>query len=95
MSLDKATVTRIAKLARIRIDEAELKNLSADLSKILTWIDQLNSVDTDSVKPMTSVVAADLYKRLDNVDDGNYQEKILANAPESSEGFFVVPKVVE
>ena len=95
MSLDKATVTRIAKLARIRIDEAELKNLSADLSKILTWIDQLNSVDTDSVKPMTSVVAADMYKRLDNVDDGDYQEKILANAPESSEGFFVVPKVVE
>ena len=95
MSLDKATVTHIARLARIRVPEAELDALAAELSKILDWVEQLDEVDTAAVPPMTSVVEADLPRRKDEVTDGGCQADILANAPESRDGFFVVPKVVE
>ena len=95
MSLDKATIAHIAELARIGLDQPELDQLSDELSKILVWIEQLNTVDTSGVLPMTSVVGSTLYLRPDQVDDGDRQEAILANAPARAEGFFVVPKVVE
>ena len=95
MSLDKATIAHIAELARIGLDQPELDQLSDELSKILVWIEQLNTVDTSGVLPMTSVVGSTLYQRPDQVDDGDRQEAILANAPARAEGFFVVPKVVE
>lgn len=95
MSLDKATVTHIARLARIRVPDDELDALSGELSSILTWIEQLAEVDTTEVPPMTSVVEVSLPRRRDEVTDGGYQADILANAPECREGFFVVPKVVE
>jgi aspartyl-tRNA(Asn)/glutamyl-tRNA(Gln) amidotransferase subunit C len=95
MSLDEATVARIASLARIEVPQAELAPLAGELSHILDWIEQLGEVDTDGVAPMTSVVAMRLAWRDDRVTDGDKAEKILANAPERQDGYFVVPKVVE
>ena len=95
MALDKATVARIATLARIRVAEDELEPLAAELSHILTWVEQLAEVDTADVAPMTSVAAMSLPLRDDEVTDGNRREEILASAPQSARGFFAVPKVVE
>ena len=95
MSLDKATVRRIAQLARLRVDEERLAPLAQELNNILGWIEQLNEVDTSDVAPMTSVVEMTLPRRNDDVTDGAMPDEILANAPETDDGFFVVPKVVE
>jgi aspartyl-tRNA(Asn)/glutamyl-tRNA(Gln) amidotransferase subunit C len=95
MSLDEATVARIARLARIAVPEAELRPLAGELSHILEWIEQLNEVDTSDVAPMTSVVAMRLAWREDEVTDGGRPEDILRNAPERQGDYFVVPKVVE
>jgi aspartyl-tRNA(Asn)/glutamyl-tRNA(Gln) amidotransferase subunit C len=95
MALDKATVARIATLARIKLPEAEQEHLAGELSAILSWIEQLNEVDTTGVEPMSSVAAVTLPMREDEVTDGNCRDKILANAPETVNGFFAVPKVVE
>jgi aspartyl-tRNA(Asn)/glutamyl-tRNA(Gln) amidotransferase subunit C len=95
MALDKATVARIATLARIRLSEAELDPLAAELSHILTFVEQLNEVDTEGVAPMTSVAAMTLPMREDVVTDGNCRDDVLGNAPQAVRGFFAVPKVVE
>lgn len=95
MALDKATVAHIAALARIRLSEAELEPLADELSRILTWVEQLNEVEISGVAPMASVAAAGLPMREDTVTDGNRREEILANSPRTARGFFVVPKVVE
>jgi len=95
MALDKATVAHIADLARIRLSEAELDPLVNELSRILTWMEQLNEVDTSGVAPMASVTAAGLTMREDEVTDGGRREEILSNAPRTARGFFVVPKVIE
>ena len=95
MSVDAATVRKVAKLARIRVPEERLEPLSRELSGILDWIEQLNEVDVEGVEPLTSVVAATLPMREDVVTDGGDPARVLANAPKIADGFFVVPKVVE
>lgn len=95
MSLDLATVRRIANLARIHVEDAELASLQAELNGILGWIEQLNEVDVDGVEPLTGAAQMALKMREDVVTDGGYPDKILANAPERAGDFFVVPKVVE
>jgi aspartyl-tRNA(Asn)/glutamyl-tRNA(Gln) amidotransferase subunit C len=95
MSLDKATVAKIAHLARIKVPEADQEALAGELSKILEFVEQLKEVDTEGVAPMSSVVATTLRRRPDEVTDGGYRDDILANAPDRAEGFFSVPKVVE
>ena len=95
MSVDKSTVLRIAELARLRVPEAELDRLAGDLDKILHWIEQLNEIDTEGVAPMSSVAEMSLRRREDRVTDGDCRDKVLANAPNSRDGFFVVPKVIE
>ena len=95
MALDKTAVAHIAALARIRLAEDELEPLADELSNILTWVEQLNEVDTSDVPPMTSAVARALSMREDVVTDGACREDILGNAPRTAHGFFVVPKVVE
>jgi aspartyl-tRNA(Asn)/glutamyl-tRNA(Gln) amidotransferase subunit C len=95
MSVDKATVARIAHLARIGVGEEELEPLAAELSGILQWIEQLNEVDTDAVPPMASVHDEGLRWRGDVIDDGDKQADIVANAPDAANGFFAVPKVIE
>ena len=95
MSIDKTTVKKVARLARIRISDGEVETLSGELSKIMAMIEQLSEVNTDGVEPMTSVIEMQMPEREDKVTDGGIPEKILANAPEQTAGFFVVPKVVE
>ena len=95
MALDKATVARIAALARIRLSDAELEPLANELSHILDWVEQLNEVDTTGVAPMASAAAASLPMRDDAVTDGGCSYAILGNAPNAARGFFTVPKVVE
>jgi aspartyl-tRNA(Asn)/glutamyl-tRNA(Gln) amidotransferase subunit C len=95
MSIDKNTVGKIARLARIKVTEQEKDVLSAELSNILKMIEELNAVNTDGVEPLTSVVQMQMFEREDKVTDGAIPDKILKNAPEQAAGFFVVPKVVE
>ncbi|MSO73492.1 MAG: Asp-tRNA(Asn)/Glu-tRNA(Gln) amidotransferase subunit GatC [Rhodospirillaceae bacterium] len=100
MSLDEATIRRIATLARIEVPQAELEATAAKLSGILNWIEQLNEVNTDNVAPMSGGTVSGgtdltLPWRTDVVTDGDQQEMVLANAPEAHAGFFAVPKVVE
>jgi len=95
MSLDKATVRRIATLARIEVPDADLDAVAGQLSGILQWIEQLKEVDTDNVAPMTGGTDLALPMRADKVTDGGIADKVLANAPDRHDGFFGVPKVVE
>ena len=95
MQVDEATVKRIARLARIKITDAEAKGLVKELSGILNWVEQLDEVDTAAVEPMTRVVPIDLKKRADVVDDGGIADAIVKNAPMVEDHYFVVPKVVE
>jgi aspartyl-tRNA(Asn)/glutamyl-tRNA(Gln) amidotransferase subunit C len=95
MAIDRSTVLKIATLARIRVPEQELDHLMGELQGIVQWVEQLNEVDVSEVEPMTSVRPMALKRRRDEVTDGGMREKILANAPETAAGFFVVPKVIE
>jgi aspartyl-tRNA(Asn)/glutamyl-tRNA(Gln) amidotransferase subunit C len=95
MPLDKATVAHIATLARIRLSESELDPVADELSHILTWVEQLNDVDTTGVAPMASAAVTQLPMRGDAVSDGGCRDAILDNAPKATRGFFAVPKVVE
>jgi aspartyl-tRNA(Asn)/glutamyl-tRNA(Gln) amidotransferase subunit C len=95
MSVDTATVRKIASLARIRIDDAQAEALVPELNNILGWIEQLGEVDVTGVEPMTAVIPNHLRLRDDVVTDGNVRDKVLANAPQAEHGFFTVPKVIE
>jgi aspartyl-tRNA(Asn)/glutamyl-tRNA(Gln) amidotransferase subunit C len=99
MSLDKATVARIATLARIKVADRDLDKMVGELQSIIAWVEQLNEVNTDGIEPMASVVEVTLPMREDAVTDGGYAPKIVANATdpvEAGEGaFFTVPKVIE
>ena len=95
MAIDAATVRKVARLARIAEPEEKLEPLARELNSIIAWIEQLNEVDTDGVEPMTSSVATTLPMRDDVVTDGGDPAKVLANAPKTAKGFFIVPKVVE
>ncbi|MEZ5823917.1 MAG: Asp-tRNA(Asn)/Glu-tRNA(Gln) amidotransferase subunit GatC [Geminicoccaceae bacterium] len=95
MSLDQATVARIARLARIHIPEDEQAGLASELTQILGWIEQLGEVDTDNVEPLRSVMELDREWRKDEVTDGECRDDVLANAPAEHDGCYVVPKVIE
>lgn len=95
MSIDKATVARIAALARIEVPEEDFEQLAGELNNILGWVEQLDGIDTEGVEPMTSVAEMTLRWREDKVTDGGVRDKVLANAPEADDGFFAVPKVIE
>ena len=95
MSVDKATVARIARLARINVPETRQEELVGELNGILDWIAELDEVDSGAVEPLASVTGHGLPRRSDEVTDGNRVDEVLANVPETAGGFFVVPKVVE
>ncbi len=95
MSIDTQTAAKVAKLARIRVEDEDLPALAQEFNDILGFIEQLNEVDVEGVEPMTSVTPMRLPRRQDVVNDGDQQQKVLANAPDAREGFFAVPKVVE
>ncbi|MDB3891751.1 Asp-tRNA(Asn)/Glu-tRNA(Gln) amidotransferase subunit GatC [Alphaproteobacteria bacterium] len=95
MSVDKSTVAKIARLARLHVAEDRQEAVASELNGILDWIAELNEVNTDNVEPLASVTGHALPLREDVVTDGDYIDDILANVPETAGGFFVVPKVVE
>ncbi len=95
MSIDLETARRVAKLARIRVEDEDLPALAGEFNTILGFIEQLNEVDIDGVEPMTSVTPMRLKRREDVVTDGDMPDRVLKNAPDAREGFFAVPKVVE
>jgi aspartyl-tRNA(Asn)/glutamyl-tRNA(Gln) amidotransferase subunit C len=95
MSVDAATVRRIAHLARIAVAEDEVEHLRGELNAILAFVEQLSEVDVEGVEPMTSVIPMEMKKRPDEVTDGGIPDDILKNAPAAQDGFFMVPKVVE
>ena len=95
MALDRDTVRKIARLARIKVKDDELDHLAGELGQILAFVEQLGEVDTKNVEPMSSVVDVRLPMREDVVSDGGDAEKVLRNAPAGVHGFFAVPKVVE
>jgi aspartyl-tRNA(Asn)/glutamyl-tRNA(Gln) amidotransferase subunit C len=95
MSLDAATVRRIARLARIRVDDEEAERLQGELGAILGWVEQLAEVDVEGVEPLTGAAQMALRLRDDKVTDGGDAERVLGNAPERIGDFYVVPKVVE
>ncbi|PHP26946.1 Asp-tRNA(Asn)/Glu-tRNA(Gln) amidotransferase subunit GatC [Limimaricola cinnabarinus] len=95
MSIDTDTARRVAKLARIRVEDEALPALASEFNTILGFIEQLQEVDVEGVEPMTGVTPMHLKRREDVVTDGSQPEKVLANAPDAREGFFAVPKVVE
>ena len=95
MSVDAATVRRIAHLARIAVTDAEVPHLQGELNAILAFVEQLGEVDVGGVEPMTSVTPMEMKKRPDVVNDGEIADEVVANAPENQDHFFLVPKVVE
>ncbi|GLK80607.1 Asp-tRNA(Asn)/Glu-tRNA(Gln) amidotransferase subunit GatC [Methylopila turkensis] len=95
MSVDESTVRRVAKLARIAVEDHEVPKLKTELDAILAFVEELSELDVDGVEPMTSVTPMRLRLREDVVDDGENAERVLANAPAREGDFFVVPKVVE
>jgi len=95
MSIDTATARRVAHLARIAVKEEDLPALARELSGILGFMEQLNEVDVTGIEPMVSVTPMRLKRRADVVTEGGMADRVLSNAPDAREGFFVVPKVVE
>jgi aspartyl-tRNA(Asn)/glutamyl-tRNA(Gln) amidotransferase subunit C len=95
MSVDAATVRRIAHLARIAVTDDEVPHLQGELNAMLAFVEQLSEVNVDGVEPMTSVMPMEMKKRPDVVTDGEIADEVVANAPETRNHFFLVPKVVE
>lgn len=95
MAVDEALVRRVAKLARIAVDENEVSHLKGELNAILAFVEELGALDVEGVEPMTSVTPMKIKVREDGVTDGGTPDKVLANAPAREGDFYVVPKVVE
>ena len=95
MSVDTAIVRHIAKLARLKMSDAEVDAMVPELNNILGWVEQLGEVNTDGVEPLTAVIDLKLRLREDAVTDGGMRDGVLANAPDAQHGFFAVPKVIE
>jgi len=100
MSVDTATVAKIASLARLKLGEDEIAAMVPELNGILAWVEQLGEVDVTGVEPMTAVIENTLRLRTDEIDadpltGGGKRDDVLANAPAAEHGFFGVPKVIE
>ncbi len=95
MSVDSATVRRVARLARLKVNDADVPRLAGELNAILAFVEQLNEVNVEGVAPLTSVVSQAMKMRDDVVTDGGYAKDVTRNAPASEDEFFMVPKVVE
>ncbi len=95
VQIDQQTVRRVARLARIRVSPVEIETLQGELNGILGWVEELKTIDTENVAPLTSMAAAHLALRPDEVTDGDCARDVLKNAPKAEDGFFLVPKVIE
>ena len=95
MTIDLKTIKHIAKLSRISVDDEKAKKLAGDLNSIFDFIEKLNELKTDQIKPLTSIVETSLKFRNDEIKSQNMREEIIKNSPEKNEDYFVVPKVIE
>jgi len=95
MTIDLKTIKHISKLSRISVDDEKAKKLAGDMNSIFDFIEKLNELNTDNVKPLTSVAETTLKLRVDEVKSENIREQVLKNSPDENEDFFVVPRVVE
>ena len=95
MDIDKKLVKKIATLSRIKIQEKEVEKFSKDLSKIITWVEKLNEVETKNITPIANPSDIKIPLRKDEINDGKIEDKVLENAPEKKAGYFIVPKVVD
>lgn len=95
MSLDRTAVAKIAKLARLKMDPERLDAMTGELNRILSFVEELQAVNTDNIEPMTSVRPMKLRQRPDEVTDGGNPEAVLKNAPQRQGDFYTVPKVIE
>ena len=95
MSVDAATVRRIAHLARIAVTDSEVPHLAGELNAMLAFVEQLSEVDIEGIEPMTSVTPMEMKKRQDVINDGEIPDDIVANAPATEGHYFLVPKVIE
>ncbi len=95
MPIDKNQVKKVSKLSRIALDESKLETLSKDIGSIISFVEQLNEIDTNKTEPLTSIINKTLKPRNDVVDDGKIKDEILKNSPDKNDDFFIVPKVVE
>ena len=95
MTINLKTIEHISKLSRISVDDEKAKKLAGDMNTIFDFIEKLNELNTDNVKPLTSVAETTLKLRVDEVKSGNMREEVLKNSPDENEDFFVVPRVVE
>ncbi|PPR78889.1 MAG: Glutamyl-tRNA(Gln) amidotransferase subunit C [Alphaproteobacteria bacterium MarineAlpha2_Bin1] len=95
MTIERKTVEKISSLAKIKLKDKETSELTNDLSQIMEWIDQLNQIDTKNTPPLTGVIQTNLYQREDLISEDKKLEEILKNSPETTESFFVVPRVVD
>ena len=95
MAIDNETVKRIAFLSRLKVNDDKIEATKEEFNNILGWIEELNEINTDNVEPLISVNDTTLRLREDEITDGNYQEAVLANAPDKEYDYFAVPKVVE
>tara|TARA_Y100001970_G_C13432658_1_gene461917 strand:+ start:84 stop:371 length:288 start_codon:yes stop_codon:yes gene_type:complete len=95
MPIDKNQVKKVSKLSRIALDESKLETLSKDLGSIISFVEQLNELDTNKTQPLSSIINKTLKPRNDVVDDGKIKDEILKNSPDKNDDFFIVPKVVE
>ena len=93
--MDRETVRKVARLGRLELTNEELERFVPQITNLIKWVEQLGEVNTDNVEPLANVANIELTLRKDEVTDGGYPDKVLANAPEETQGFFVVPKVVE
>ena len=95
MDIDKKLVKKIATLSRIKIQEKEVEKFSKELSKIITWVEKLNEVETKNISPIANPSDIKIPLRKDEINDGKIEDKVLENAPEKKAGYFIVPKVVD
>ena len=95
MTIDLKTIKHIAKLSRISVDDEKAKKLAGDLNSIFDFIEKLNELKTDQIKPLTSIAETSLKLRIDEIKSQNMREEIIKNSPEKNEDYFVVPKVIE
>jgi aspartyl-tRNA(Asn)/glutamyl-tRNA(Gln) amidotransferase subunit C len=95
MPIDSATVRRIARLARLAIDDHDLEMVAADLDRVLHLVDRLAAADTAGIEPMAHPHEQTLVWRADAVTESDRADALLALAPEARGGFYLVPKVIE
>jgi aspartyl-tRNA(Asn)/glutamyl-tRNA(Gln) amidotransferase subunit C len=95
MSVEQAEIEKIAELARIRIADTELGQVTERISSILGMVDQMQAVDTSALEPMANPLDANQRLRADQITETDQRERFQAIAPKTEDGLYLVPKVID